>query len=217
MDFKDRTEAGKQLAGLLLSYKSDNLVILALPRGGVLVGFEIAKKLNSPLDTVVARKISAPTDPEFGVGAIAPGDIIIFNNSSIQFLGLKREDIDIIVEKELKEMDRRMVHYNSGEYSKNVVTDTVIIVDDGLATGMTALAAIESVKIVQKPKTIIFASPVCSKDAAKILRDLVDYVVCLKEVDDLVSVGRWYKEFDQTSDEEVIYLLEEAAKFNLNQ
>lgn len=233
--FKNRNEAGAQLAGKLLGYKMQNPLVLALPRGGVPVGYEVASKIKAPLDTIVARKIGAPFNPEFGVGAIAPGlrhadpryaegsgearagyghaeagDVVVLDNVSIQSLGLQRKDLDPIIKEETEEMNQRIARYKSGEYSKNNRAETVIIVDDGLATGVTARAAIESAKITLRPKKIIFASPICASDTAEHLRGLVDEVVCVGEVPNLTAIGYWYEEFNQTTDEEVVYYLEKA-------
>ncbi len=205
--FKNRIDAGRKLADKLLRYKAVHPLVLALPRGGVPVGYEVAVKLNTTLDTIVARKIGSPHNPEFGVGAIAPGDVIILNDSIIQSLGIDNKDLDSIIESEMNEMDRRMVRYRSGEYSRYAAAETIIIVDDGLATGVTARAAIESVKLTYKPKKIIFTAPVCAHDTAEHIRKLVDDFVCVKEVDNLMAIGYWYKNFDQTTDEEVIHYL----------
>lgn len=224
--FKNRTDAGRQLAHKLLEYKIQNPLVLALPRGGVPVGYEVASKIKAPLDTIIARKIGAPFNPEFGMGAIAPGlrhaeagydhakagEVVVLDDASIQSLGLQRKDLDPIIKEETKEMNRRIVRYKSGEYSKNNAIDTAIIVDDGLATGVTARAAIESARITLKPKKIIFASPICASDTAERLRDLVDEVVCVSEVPNLMAIGYWYEEFDHTTDEEVVYYLEKANK-----
>lgn len=213
--FKNRTDAGHQLAEKLLKYKSEEPLILALPRGGVPVAYEVAKALSATLDTLVVRKIGAPSNPEYVVGAISPGDVIIFNNTAIQSLGLTNEDLDQVIAKEMEEMERRMVHYHSGEYGKDVEVDMIIIVDDGLATGVSARAAIESVKIQEKPGKLIFASPICASDTADALRSLVDDVVCINKVGNLASIGAWYEQFEQTSDEEVISLLEKARGLSI--
>ncbi|MBM3256728.1 MAG: phosphoribosyltransferase [Candidatus Liptonbacteria bacterium] len=160
--FEDRIDAGKQLAEALLPYQAERPLILALPRGGAPAGYETATKLKAPLDTVVARKIGAPSDPEFGVGALAPGDVIVLNNEAIETLAILRKELDPIIAAEMEEMERRMVHYKSGAYSEDIEAGTVILVDDGLATGVTARAAIESVRLMRKPKKIVFAAPICA-------------------------------------------------------
>ena len=140
--FKNRTEAGKKLAEKLLPYKKENPLVLAMPRGGVPVGYEVATALGSPLDTIVARKIGAPFHPEFGVGAIAPGDVIILDEASIKAHDIKREELEAVIVREREEMGRRIAKYRSGEYVRGKKADTIIIVDDGLATGVSARAAI---------------------------------------------------------------------------
>jgi len=210
--FKDRTEAGKKLAEKLIEHKEDHPLVLALPRGGVPVGYEVAAALGSPLDTVVARKIGAPGNPEFGVGAIAPGDVIILDESSLLAHGIEREDLDAVIDQEKKEMERRMIEYRSGEYVRGKKADTVIIVDDGLATGVSARAAIESVRRTYQPKKIIFAAPICARDSAENLSPLVDKVVCVSSVENLMAIGYWYEEFEQTTDEEVVSYLGKANK-----
>ncbi len=214
--FKDRKQAGKLLGKKLEKYRSSHPLLLAIPRGGVPVAFEIAKMLHAPLDTLVVRKIGAPLSPEFGVGAIAPGDVLVLDTIGIQSLGLLRKDLDPIVEKQLQEMDRRMVHYQSGMYSKNIATNTIIIVDDGLATGSTARAAIESAKITYKSKHIVFAVPLCSLETVDKIKDLVDDFICVREIEKLLAIGYWYRQFDQTTDEEVIGLLEKAKELFKN-
>ena len=207
--FKNRTEAGRRLALKLLSYKPKHPLILALPRGGVPVDYEIARALKAPLDTIVVRKIGAPFNPEFAVGAIAPNGVVIIDSETVQSLGISKKDINYIIEKEKLEMERRILLYHSGEYSRDVLAETIIIVDDGLATGLTARVAIQSVILTHKPKEIVFAVPIGSKDIVRALRDTVS-VVCLEEVDNLMAIGYWYKEFNQVTDEEVIEYLEKA-------
>lgn len=208
--FENRIDAGERLAEQLLKYKSKQPLLLALPRGGVPVAYEVAKRLKAPLDTLVVRKIGAPSNAEFGLGAIAPGDVIVYDDAALRSLGLARKNLDSTLERELREMDRRMVRYRSGDYSRGVTPDTVIIIDDGLATGVSARAAVESVKLREKPRKIIFAAPICAQDSANVLRNLVDEVVCVSEVRDLSAIALWYHDFPQTTDEEVLDCLERA-------
>lgn len=210
--FKDRSAAGAHLARALAAYASPRTLVLGLPRGGIPVAYEVAMRLHLPLDTVVARKIGAPFNPEFGLGAIAPGDVIILDNASIHALGLRREELDPIIAAEMQEMERRMEHYKSGIYGRDNPADTVLLVDDGLATGVTARAAIESVKLLEKPRHVIFAAPVCARESAELLRNIADAVVCLEEIEDIVAIGSWYEDFTQTPDEEVIRCLEDANR-----
>ena len=210
MRFKDRTDAGRQLAEKLLEYKKDNPIVFALPRGGVPVGYEVAKALGASLDTIVARKIGAPSNPEFGVGAIAPGDVLVLDVKTMRSLGLEQKDLQDIVRKETEELERRIIQYRSGEWKKDVLFDTVIVVDDGLATGVTARAALQSARIIYKPKKLIFASPVCARDSLESLKSLADGIVCVSEPENLMAIGEWYQNFPQTSDEEVLYYLNKA-------
>lgn len=189
-------------------------MVLALPRGGVPVGFAVAQTLNAPLDTLVTRKIGLPSNPEFGIGAIAPGGVVVIDDSSLAASGLNRIEIEPVIEKETGEMERRILRYKSGQYGRNTPRDTIIVVDDGLATGVTARAAIESVRLQYAPLKLIFAAPVCAHDNTEILRSLVDDVVCLQESDNFVAVGEWYEDFSQTTDEEVIALLEKVKAFH---
>lgn len=208
--FKNRADAGRQLAEKLLAHKPEQLLILALPRGGVPIGYEVAKKFEAPLDTVAVRKIGAPFNPEFGVGAVAQGNVVILDNEFLESLGLQKRDIDHIIDREIIEMERQTARYRSGEFSKNSKTKVIIIVDDGLATGVTARAAIESVSRRYKPAKIIFAAPICARDTAKAIGDFVN-VVCVEAVDNLVAISYWYEEFYQMTDEEVVALLEKAS------
>lgn len=208
--FKDRADAGQKLAEKLLEYKEDQPLVLALPRGGVPVGYEVAKVLGAPLDTIVARKIGSPSNPEFGVGAIAPGNVLVLDAETLNSLGLKRENFNHIIKQEKQELERRIVKYKSGEWSKDVSTNTVIVVDDGLATGVTARAALESVKTTYKPRKLIFASPVCARDSLESLRPYADKIICVSEPENLMAIGEWYEDFPQISDEEVLHCLNKA-------
>ena len=209
MLFKNRQDAGKKLALILKEYKGKSVIVYALPRGGVPVGYEVAKALGAPLDTVVVRKVGAPHNPEFGVGAVAPGGVLILDNQTLQALGIERKDVEKTIAEETEEMKRRIARYRSGEYTKGITADTVILVDDGLATGVTAFAALESIKKSHQPKRIIFASPICAKDTAERLREETE-VICGSETENLMAIGYWYEEFDQVSDEEVVKYLENA-------
>lgn len=208
--FQDRTDAGQQLADVLMPHLFGEVLVLALPRGGVPVAFEIAHRCNAPLDTVIVRKVGAPGNPEFAVGAIAAGGIDIIDMETVRSLGITREAIEAVVERERAELTRRAEHYQSGTYHTPGAYDTVILVDDGVATGMTARAAIESVRRTERPRHFVFATPVASRDAALELSARVDRVVCVHEVDDMIAIGVWYDHFEQMTDAAVIALLETA-------
>lgn len=207
--FKDRFNAGQRLAKKLLPLKSKHPVVLALPRGGVPVAFEVAKVLNVPLDTLVTQKISDPDNPETGVGAISDGEVIMVNNKMLKYNRLKKEDLVLSIEKAAREIEQMMYEYQSGKFSKGFSSRTVILVDDGLITGLLARAAIESIIIKYKPQKIILAVPICPHKTAEALRDFVS-VVCVHEIDDFYSNVEWYGEEDKVSDEEVINLLKKA-------
>lgn len=212
MVFQDRQEAGKKLALKLYRYKGEKPYILALPRGGVPVGFEMAEVLQAPLDVIVVRKIGLSGNREFGIGAIAEGGVEVMDEASIEALGIEEDKIKDTVELEEKELERRVKVYRGNESLPQLTDKTAILVDDGMATGITAKAAIEGVKKLN-PKKIVLASPVCPIDTAESLQRKVDEVVCLVMPNDFMAVGAWYRNFIQISDEEVIDLLNKSKKF----
>ncbi len=209
--YKDRHQAGKIMAKALDSYRnSKHVIILALPRGGVPVAYEVAKKLNLPLTVFVSRKIGAPTSPEFGIGAIAEENTIVLDAESIDYLKLSKEDIESYIIKEKEELDRRVQKYRKNE-SLNLKGKTVILIDDGLATGVTAKAAIKGLRKLI-PSKIIFASPVCAKDTISMIEDLADEVICILSPIYMTAIGQYYKNFNQVSDNDVMKLLQKAKK-----
>ena len=203
--FDDRHDAGKQLAERLKKY-NDHSIILALPRGGVLVGYEVAKVLKVPLSVVVVRKLGAPHNPEFGIGAIAEEDVVILDQQTIEYLGITADEIAAVTKREKKELQRRVAVYRCGKSLPDLEGKRVILVDDGLATGVSAKAAITSIQ-KHSPKELIFASPVCAHDTAEILRSEVDALICVFTPLDLEAIGLYYRNFHQVSDEEVVRLL----------
>lgn len=211
MLYKDRHDAGIQLAEKLLQYKDENPIIMALPRGGVILGYEVAKKLNAPLDITVARKIGAPSQPELGVGAVAPHGVRILNHGLIDSLGVSELQIEQIIEKESIEMNRQLELYRGNLTPLDLYEKTVIVVDDGIATGVSDKAAVLSVKYLY-PKKVILAVPVCPINTAEKFRKYVDEFVCLNEPTDFYAVGMYYENFEQVNDQDVINLLEEVNK-----
>lgn len=201
--FKDRQDGGKKLAKSLLGYKNKESIVIALPRGGVIVGHEVAKILNAPFDVIVSRKIGAPNNPEFGIGAISEGNTIVLNSDSIKLLKISKEVLDQIIDKKKEEVGRRIHLFRGNRPIIPIYHKTVILVDDGLATGVTAEAAIKSIKKL-KPKEIIFASPVCSYETSKVLAEQVDSVVCEITPRNLTAIGNYYRNFQQVSDKEVL-------------
>jgi len=209
--FEDRADAGRVLAQVLMVYKKDNPIVLALPRGGVVVGYEVARALDAPLDVIVARKLGAPGHEELGIGAIAPGGVRILDEEVLQWLGISEAQIKRVTARETEEMNRRLHLYRGNRPPLDVSGRTAILVDDGLATGVTARAAIESVRR-QEPQRLIVAVPVCASETAERLRPRVDNLVCASVPPNFRAVGLWYNRFAQTTDQEVIALLDRAAR-----
>lgn len=209
MYFKDRYDAGQKLAQRLLKYKNQNPIVLALPRGGVVVGYEISKALNAPLDVFIARKIGAPHYPELGIGAIAPNGVQILDDRLIQTFNIPEHEIKKVIESEKKEFQRRIKLYRQDLTFPDLSGKTVILVDDGLATGVTAKASILSINKLN-PQKLVLAVPVSPPRTADIFRKLVDEFVCLQEPSEFYAVGAYYDDFSQISDEEVLNLLSKA-------
>lgn len=211
--YADRKQAGEVLAKALLHYYDDEPVIIALPRGGVPVGYEVALALDAPLDVVVSRKLGAPIEPEFGFGAIALDGRVV-DKRSVRMLGLSEEDVEDIAAEQMKEVKRREALFHRSAKALDLEGRTVIVVDDGLATGVTARAAIASLRH-RAPKKIVFAAPVCAADSANQLLDYADEVVCIRQPAEFLAVGIWYDNFQQTTDEEVLELLESSRQRSL--
>jgi len=211
--FEDRASAGRLLAQDLLAYKKDNPTVLALPRGGVVVGYEIARALNAPLDVIVARKLGAPGHEELGIGAIAPGGVRVLDEMAVQWLGITEAQLQRVMARETEEMNRRLRLYRGERPLPDVKNRTVILVDDGLATGVTARAAILSLR-QQQPRRLVLAVPVCAAETAERLRQEVDDLVCASIPPYFRAVGIWYHRFEQTTDQEVIDLLDRAARYS---
>ena len=212
--FRNRKDAGEQLAAKLAPYAAEDPIVLALPRGGVPIGYEIAKALDARLDVLVVRKLGAPFNPEFGIGAIAPGGVRVLDEAVITYLGLSTGDIERIERQERAELNRRVREYRSEGELPNIEGETVILVDDGLATGVTARAAVQAI-LQNNPRRLVVAIPVCALDSVHglraIMRDGVDEVVCLTASNDVAAIGFWYEDFSQVSDAEVINMLKLAA------
>lgn len=203
--FQDRFDAGKQLADRLKAYASQKPLIFALPRGGVPVAFVVAKVLKSSLHVFVARKIGVPWQPELGVGAIAPG-VQVFNRELLQELDLKISDLTEIIKREEQELKRRLTIYGAEENLEKIKEKTVILIDDGLATGITAEAALKSLK-QWAPKKLILAVPVGAPSTVEHLKKSVAELICLERPPHFYAIGAHYLDFSQVSDEEVIDLL----------
>jgi len=210
--FLNRTDAGRQLAEQLLPYANQSdVLVLALPRGGVPVGFEIARRLLLPLDVFVVRKLGVPGHEEFAFGAIATSGIRVLNDEVLASLPLSLAVINVIAEREQKELKRREQAYRDNKPPLQIKNHTIILVDDGIATGATMRAAISAVR-QQSPKNIIAAIPVGPISVYQDLHE-ADKVICLLTPDPFYSVGLWYEQFNQTSDDEVRDLLKKAENF----
>jgi putative phosphoribosyl transferase len=207
--FEDRRDAGRRLAGKLSRFKDERTVVFALPRGGVPVGYEISRALEAPLDVFVSRKLGAPDQPEFGIGAVAAGGVRVLNQDVVRRLGIPDDYVQKITAQELAEVGRRLRYFRGERPETEVVGRTVILVDDGLATGVTARAAVQALRL-RKPRRLILAAPVCAAQTAALFKRAVDELVCLESPSDLGAIGFWYRNFEQTSDEEVVELLERA-------
>ncbi|MFE5812325.1 phosphoribosyltransferase [Streptomyces sp. NPDC056479] len=210
MRFRDRAEAGRELAEQLrLRQEKGTLphpVVLALPRGGVAVAREIARVLQAPLDVLVVRKIGAPFHEEFGVGAVAGDGPVLYDELTLSRLGLGEADLAPVVERERKELRRREECYRQGRPAPELRGRTAVVVDDGVATGSTARAALRAVRH-QGPERLVLAVPVCAPEAAEELRREVDEFVSLQQPPLFSSVGEWYEDFRQLTDADVLAAL----------
>jgi putative phosphoribosyl transferase len=210
--FADRREAGKLLASKLNAYQDRaEAIVLALPRGGVPVAFEIATRLHLPLDVWIVRKLGVPYHKELAMGAIASSGERVMNWDVVRLSHISPETIERVVKEETEELQRRDQLYRQGKPWPSLTDQIIILVDDGIATGSTMQAAIASLKPHQ-PKEIIVAVPIASPDIYKKIQAEVDQVVCLLQPESLDAIGRWYLNFAQTSDEEVRDCLAESAQ-----
>jgi predicted phosphoribosyltransferase len=208
--FRDRREAGEVLAERLRAYAGrDDVVVLALPRGGVPVGFEVAAALGAPLDAFAVRKLGVPWQPELAMGAIASGGVRVLNDAVIRALNVSRGDIEEVAEEEERELARRESAYRDGRPRPEIRGKVVILVDDGLATGSTMRAAAEAVRKFD-PARVVVAVPVGAADTCRAFRGVADEVVCADTPEPFFGVGAWYDDFGQTTDGEVRDLLARA-------
>jgi predicted phosphoribosyltransferase len=210
MGFHDRIDAGRQLAARLSAYADrPEVLVLALPRGGVPVGYEAARALHAPLDVFLVRKLGVPEQEELAMGAIATGGVRVINEEVVRRLRLPPELLDEVAEQEMQELERRERRYRGHRPPPNVRGKTVILVDDGLATGSTMRAAVAALR-QQKPARIVVAVPVGAAETCADLEREADEVVCVHTPEPFYAVGLWYGDFTQTSDDEVRYLLKSA-------
>jgi len=211
MIFKDRADAGRTLAARLTRYADrEDVLVLALPRGGVPVAYEVAKALDAPLGVFLVRKLGVPGHEELAMGAIATGGVRVVNEDLVSYLGIPDDVIDSIAAVEQRELERREQAYRDDRAPLDVKDRIVILIDDGLATGSTMRAAAASLRL-QKPARIVVAVPVSSKETCEEFRSEVDEIVCAVTPEHFQGVGVWYHDFSQTSDEEVRELLKKAS------
>ena len=210
--FRDRKEAGRLLAEKLAAYMNrPDVIVLALPRGGVPVGFEVAKALHAPLDVVIVRKLGVPGQEELAMGAIATGGMQVLNKLVVRSLGISEAEIESAAARERLELERRERLYRGARPAPDIAGRTVILVDDGIATGTTMRVAITALK-KQQPSRIVVAIPVAAWATCEDLECEVDEVVCLLSPEDLMAIGTWYADFTQVPDQEVCDLLERADR-----
>lgn len=208
--FLDRHAAGKELAQKLSGYAGrSDMIVLALPRGGVPVAYEVAQALNIPLDVLIVRKLGLPGRKELAIGAIASGGIRILNEDIIDAVRIDHEVVNAVTEREMRELQRREEQYRGGRPAPLIQDRTVILTDDGLATGASMLAAVAALR-TQHPARIIVVVPVAAPQAVALLLSEADDCITLLTPDPLEGVGQWYEDFSQTTDEEVQALLEKA-------
>ena len=208
--FADRAEAGRLLAHELRHLAGrEGVVVLALPRGGVPVGFEVARELEAPLDVFVVRKLGLPEQPELAMGALASGGLRVLNDDVVQAAAVSRETIERVAGREEQELERRERLYRDGRPPLEVAGKTVILVDDGLATGATMLAAVRALR-TRDPSEIVVAVPIAPQETCEGLRGEADDVVCARTPEPFVAIGVWYEQFRQVSDEEIRDLLNRA-------
>jgi predicted phosphoribosyltransferase len=204
--FRDREDAGRQLAERIVELRYEDPIVLALPRGGVPVGYEISCSLEAPLDVFISRKLGAPGRPELGIGAVAQGGVRVLSARTVKALDIPREYIERVAERETTEIERRLRLLRGDRPEPEVQGRTVILVDDGLATGVTAWAAIRALT-ERDPRRLVLAVPVCAEQTTEAISSEVDELVCLETPSDLLAISLWYRNFEQVSDEEVIELL----------
>jgi putative phosphoribosyl transferase len=210
--FVDRADAGRVLARQLADYaKRKEVIVLALPRGGVPVAFEVARELNAPLDVFVVRKLGVPGQEELAMGAIASGDVVVINDDVVQALKIPHEAIAEAVEHERQELARREAIYRGGRSVLDVEDKTVILIDDGLATGSTMRAAVTALR-QKNPASVVVAVPIGAASTCAELRSIADDCICAIAPEHFRAVGLWYDDFAQTDDAEVCEMLSRSAE-----
>ncbi|MDO8684752.1 MAG: phosphoribosyltransferase family protein [Armatimonadota bacterium] len=212
MIFEDRVDAGRQLAQRLRSFSDVDCIVLAIPRGGVVVGFEVASAIDAPLDIIAPRKIPAPGEPELAIGAVtAWGDGYILDEETVRYFRVSEDYIEGEMQAQIQEARRRLLAYRGSVEPPDLEGKTALIVDDGIATGYTMLAAVRSAKQLNAAKLVV-AAPVASAEAAQRIRREVDELICLAVPMPFMAVGSWYREFTQVTDEQVTEILRRSKE-----
>ena len=206
--FADRRDAGRRLGERLLPFAYENPLVIGLPRGGVPVAREVAVALRAPLDFLAVRKLGAPHNPEYGIGAVAEGGVRLIDSEAIAILGLSNGVVDQIAARETVELERRAALYRDDRPPLNLVGHTAIVVDDGVATGLTDAAALRALRRM-RPSRLVLAVPVCPPDSARRLREEADEAIALQQPPRFFGVGQFYEDFTQVTDEEVVSTLAE--------
>lgn len=208
MIFRDRHDAGKRLAGALEKYRGTDAIVLAIPRGGVVVGYEVAIALGLSLDVIIPRKIGAPYQPELAIGAIGDDEYVL-DEQTVKYLGVSDQYIAEEIERQKQEIERRWKLYRDDRPFPDLTGKTAIIVDDGIATGHTTIAAARAIR-KRKPAKLVLAVPIAPPESVARLKPEVDELIVLDTPEPFFAVGSWYEVFDQTTDEEVVELLHKA-------
>ncbi|MDA8218752.1 MAG: phosphoribosyltransferase [Dehalococcoidales bacterium] len=210
MIYENREQAGQQLAGELSEFRGTDTLVLALPRGGVVVGYQVAVRLNLALDVIVTRKIGAPGNPEYAIGAVSETGDVQLNNAEIAYLGIPTSYVSEEIAHQRREIERRGALYRGGRGRPNVTGRHVILVDDGIATGFTMFASVRALRS-ESPAELVVAVPVAPPSTVRTLEAEVDRVVCPSTPEPFMAVGAWYRHFDQVTDEEVRQYLRLAS------
>jgi putative phosphoribosyl transferase len=213
LSFEDRHDAGRRLATLLEPFRGEQPVVVGIPRGGVPVAAEVARALGAPLDIAVVRKIGAPQNPEYAIGALAEGGVHVLSEEAVRALRLSEAELQALIARTDHELRERLHRYRGAREPIELRGRTAILIDDGLATGSSALAALGSLR-ERGAKRLVLAVPVAATSSVGALRDYADEVVCVEMPDDLWAVGYWYEDFRPTTDREIAALLGEAPEPN---
>jgi len=209
--FYDRTDAGRRLAKLLKRRIQGPCVVLAIPRGGVVVGYEVAKELGCPLDVVISRKVGAPAQPELAVGAVAEDGVVFVDEEIAGLVGVSRDYVERRAREELREVRRRAEEYRGGREMPELSGKTVVLVDDGLATGLTMMAAVHMARNKGAEKVVV-AVPVSPPETVAKLQRHADEVICLETPSNFYAIGQFYERFDQLTDEETNSILRKSRE-----